>query len=252
MAVVISRLSHELESRIQNRKSQELLTGLDTQIEKMGATPTVRKIFHVGYLPYKPITTLKGLRRGFLMRAGLARWDNGISSARWIFPLAGRVIIPIYDVKGQAIALAGRRVGDNEESPKYINSPEHEWFRKSETLYGFDLALDAIRTRRRVFVVEGYSDVWMMHQRGYHETLATCGSVFTEYHAHLLKLLGVMVYLVFDGDQPGRKAYDMAYERCKTFSIHTADLRIELPENEDPASFLLKNEKLPGIDPIPS
>lgn len=245
ISILESRFTNELLSRMHNRQTPELFEALDPQIERMGIDQDIINTFRIGYIPHRPTSLLKGIRSGVLSRAGVARWEE-----RWIFPLSRRIVIPITNVYGNTVAFSGRRTGEDEESPKYINSPEHEWFKKCEILYGLAYALDFIRKNRRVFIVEGYSDVWLMRKSGYPETVAACGTSLTEYHVHLLRLLGVLVYLMFDGDQAGHKADEAAQGMCRTFMVRFESLTGLLPEGDDPASYLLRGGRFTNVLPI--
>ena len=87
---------------------------------------------------------------------------------------AGRLIIPIRDIKGNVVGFGGRSL--TQSNPKYLNSPETEIFKKKEILYGFYEGLAYTKERKRIIIVEGYFDVMSMHQEGFSETVAPMGT----------------------------------------------------------------------------
>lgn len=92
--------------------------------------------------------------------------------------MRSRLIFPIRDEKGGLVAFAARRRTDGEEGAKYVNSPASPVYSKSRVLYALDLAGEAIRERRFVFVTEGYKDALAMHAAGFTNTVALCGVAF--------------------------------------------------------------------------
>ncbi len=133
-----------------------------------------------------------------------------------------RLMFPIHDQMGRVIGFGGRRLNDEDE-PKYINSPESPLFDKSKTLYGFAQAFRAIQDARCAIVVEGYIDVIACHQAGVKNVVATLGTALTPQHASVLQRVCDSVVLVFDGDDAGSRAADRAVE---VFFAQPVDVRI--------------------------
>lgn len=125
--------------------------------------------------------------------------------------LRNRLIFPIQDQIGRVIAFGGRRI-DDDDDPKYLNSPETPAFRKHTTLYGISQASRSIQQKRTAVVVEGYTDVVACHQAGVTNVVATLGTALTSGHATVLRRLCDTVVLLFDGDTAGQKAADRAVE----------------------------------------
>ena len=145
-----------------------------------------------------------------------------------------RIMFPILDESGSPIAFGGRRL-DEEDEPKYINSPETTLFHKSKTLYGYKFARKAIQDSKVAVVVEGYTDVIACHQAGVTNVVATLGTALTSEHADILSRVANEVVLVFDGDNAGQAAADRAVE---IFFKKNIDIQIcVLPEGEDPADL---------------
>ncbi|MEX0585845.1 MAG: CHC2 zinc finger domain-containing protein [Pirellulales bacterium] len=155
----------------------------------------------------------------------------------------GRVLFPIRDVQGRAIALGGRILpsttppaGDRPPA-KYINSPETPLFSKNREFYGLDLARDAIVKQKNVLVMEGYTDCIVAHQYGFTNAVAVLGTALGENHVRRLRFADVCtVTLILDGDEAGRKRTNQILE---LFVAAQVDLRIlTLPDDLDPCDFL--------------
>lgn len=182
-------------------------------IERRGISPEMVDLFQVGTSPDRwdglvMYAQKQGISEEQLLGAGLVkRRDNGgIYDA-----LRNRLIFPICNEAGEPVAFGGRRIDDQDE-PKYLNSPETVVFRKSATMYGLHLARPAIRDTDTAIVVEGYTDVIACHQAGVRNVVATLGTAFTSEHARKLRGLCQRVVLLFDGDEAGLRAADRAFE----------------------------------------
>lgn len=151
----------------------------------------------------------------------------------------GRVLFPIRDVQGRPIAMGGRvtpGIG-NGEGAKYINSPETPIFSKSHTLYGLDLARDAVMKGRTALIMEGYTDTLLAHQCGFGNAVAVLGTALGTGHIKILRRFADQILLVLDGDEAGRRRSDQILE---LFVAEQVDLQIlTLPDELDPADFLL-------------
>lgn len=179
----------------------------------------------------------KGFSDSFLSDAGLFVSDS--RGHRDLF--RGRIIFPILNLKNDVIAFGGR-VMDN-ALPKYINSPETEIFKKSETLFAINLSKEEIRKKGYTIIVEGYLDAIVCHQYGFRNTVAPLGTALTSRQLQRLKLLCKRAVLVFDGDEAGISA-----ARRSLAILCENDFKakvILLPEGEDPDSFLRKNGSRP-------
>jgi DNA primase len=151
-----------------------------------------------------------------------------------------RIMFPILDETGGTIAFGGRRLNEEDE-PKYINSPETVLFHKSKTLYGYIHARTTIRTEKKVIVVEGYTDVIACHQAGITNVVATLGTALTSEHADKLSRVCNEVVLLFDGDNAGQLAADRAVE---VFFQKNIDVQIcVLPDGKDPADLVSELEE---------
>ncbi len=162
----------------------------------------------------------KGVRTEAMLAAGLIkqreRGDGEYDALR------NRLIFPICDQIGRVIAFGGRKINEEDE-PKYLNSPETSVFRKSTTLFGINHAARAIKRERTAVIVEGYTDVIACHQAGVEHVVGTLGTALTSGHATVLRRLCDTVVLLFDGDAAGIKAADRAIE---VLLSETIDIRI--------------------------
>ena len=149
--------------------------------------------------------------------------------------LRDRLVFPIRDDMGRAIAFGGRKL-DPEQEPKYLNSPESPVFHKSKSLYGIDRAKRAIIESKTAIITEGYTDVIACHRGGFTNAVATLGTALTREHARVLRRMSDNVVLLFDGDEAGLKAADRALE---VFFAEPVDIRIcVLPDALDPDDLL--------------
>lgn len=150
-----------------------------------------------------------------------------------------KLIFPIINRYKEVIGFGGRVLDDS--LPKYINTPENAVFLKRRNLFGINYALKKIQEKKDVYIVEGYMDCLMMHQSGFDNTVATLGTALTDEHVKLLKGFVNNFFLIFDGDDAGKKA---ALRACEIFmNIGITPQIVLLPDNEDPDS-LIKNNKV--------
>jgi DNA primase len=151
-----------------------------------------------------------------------------------------RIIFPIFDIQGHAIAISARIVDKGE--PKYLNSPDTILFNKSEVLYGLDKAKDGIRKFKYTILVEGQMDLLLCHQEGFNNTVATSGTALTDKHLQILRRYTNNLMLIYDADKAGLAATIKAWTLALKygFEVKTA----VMTAGEDPASLLLKDKKL--------
>ena len=149
-----------------------------------------------------------------------------------------RIMFPIHDQKGQVIGFGGRVI-NNEESPKYYNSPETPLFQKGHELYGLFVARRAIRDAGRVLVVEGYMDVVALAQFGIEYAVAALGTATTPFHITKLMRQTDEIVFCFDGDNAGRTAAWRAAMNALPALTDGLKLRfLFLPKEHDPDSYV--------------
>jgi len=206
-------------------------------LAKRGISDDMVERFAIGYAPdrWDGLVTMieekRWNRRDFELAGLIAQRDDGSDYDK----LRHRLIFPILDAMGRAIAFGGRVLRD-EDTPKYLNSPETILFNKSATLYGLHAAKKPIITSRTAVIVEGYTDVIACHQGGHDNVVATLGTALTVEHVRQLRRYAERVVLVFDADEAGQKAADRAVE---IFLAEQVDVAIAvLPAGNDPADLL--------------
>ncbi|MFF5896086.1 DNA primase [Streptomyces argenteolus] len=154
----------------------------------------------------------------------------------------GRLMWPISDTSGEIVGFGARKLRDDDNGPKYLNTPETSIYKKSQVLYGIDLAKKDIAKASRAVVVEGYTDVMACHLAGVTTAIATCGTAFGNDHIKILRRLlmdngSARVIFTFDGDAAGQKAALRAFEDDQKFAAETY-IAIA-PDNMDPCDLRL-------------
>ncbi|MFE1750347.1 DNA primase [Streptomyces anandii] len=138
----------------------------------------------------------------------------------------GRLMWPIRDIGGEVVGFGARKLYEADNGPKYLNTPETAIYKKSQVLYGIDLAKKEIAKASRAVVVEGYTDVMACHLAGVTTAIATCGTAFGGDHIKILRRLlmdngSARVIFTFDGDAAGQKAALRAFEDDQKFAAET-------------------------------
>jgi DNA primase len=195
------------------------------------------RAFAVGYAPSAwDAVLLRGQRAGFkveeLRAVGLAqRGRSGGEYDRF----RERIMFPIRDRRGRTLGFGGRAMR-SDQGAKYINTAETDFFHKSQTLYGIDLAKDAIARSGRVVVVEGYTDVLALHQAGIGDAVGVMGTAITEEQVAALSGMVDEVVLALDADSAGQDAMLRAQ---RVASGRKMRLRVAaMPAGEDPAEMM--------------
>lgn len=199
--------------------------------------------FGVGYSPAGWDHLTRYLRgKGFSDKELIA---SGISQDGRRGPIdrfRGRLMWPISDTAGDIVGFGARKLRDDDNGPKYLNTPETAIYKKSQVLYGIDLAKKDIAKASRAVVVEGYTDVMACHLAGITTAIATCGTAFGGDHIKILRRLlmdngSARVIFTFDGDAAGQKAALRAFEDDQKFAAETY-IAIA-PDNMDPCDLRL-------------
>lgn len=197
--------------------------------------------FGLGYAPDEWEALLKRLtEQGFtnqeLEKAGLILRREG--RAGWYDRFRGRTMFPIFGATGRVIGFGARRMNEDPNQPKYINTPETPIYQKSRVLYGLFQAKDSIRKRELALFVEGYADVISLHQAGVDIAIATCGTAMTPDHAELIRRYTNRVVLIFDSDRAGEAATERGIDVLLRHGLDVSVMR--LPNGEDPDTFIQK------------
>ncbi len=211
--------------------AQKLVSAAEAQtarqfITDRGFDQSVAEHFTLGYAP-KDRQSLTGHLRGMgfsedeLVVAGLARRTSGGT----FDVFQGRLLWPIKEMTGEIIGFGARKLFDDDfMAGKYVNTSETPIYKKTQVLYGIDLARRQISGASQAVVVEGYTDVMACHQAGVTTAVATCGTAFGEGHARILRRLMIdhdafrgEVVFTFDGDEAGQRAAVKSFEGDQEF-----------------------------------
>lgn len=199
-------------------------------LDSRGFNRDAAATFGVGFAPRGGDDLFKHLRqKGFadeeLVTGGLVAQGNRGHYDRF----RGRLLWPIRETNGEVIGFGARRIFDDDRiDAKYLNTPETPIYKKSQVLYGIDLARRDIARASQAVVVEGYTDVMACHLAGVPTAVATCGTAFGEDHGRVLRRLlqdhdefrGEVIF-TFDGDAAGQKAALRAFEGDQSFAGQT-------------------------------
>ncbi len=209
-------------------------------LRKRRISPELAERFGLGYAPApwgELAKTLARLGPEALRKAetlGLVRPTK--SGDGWYDLFRDRLQFPVYNQDGKVVGFSGRTLGDDPETPKYVNSPDSHLYHKGKLLYALHQARDGIRQKGRAILVEGNVDALAMHQAGFDETVAPLGTALTPQQAALLKRVAREVVLLYDGDAAGVKASFRSLQVFLQAGLHP---RLALlPQGDDPDSFL--------------
>ncbi|TQK44470.1 DNA primase [Streptomyces sp. SLBN-118] len=196
-------------------------------LAERGFDQAAARHFSVGYSPQGWDHLTRFLRgKGFsdkeLILSGLSQDGRRGPIDRF----RGRLMWPIRDISGDVVGFGARKLYESDNGPKYLNTPETGIYKKSQMLYGIDLAKKEIAKTSRAVVVEGYTDVMACHLAGVTTAIATCGTAFGGDHIKILRRLlmdngSARVIFTFDGDAAGQKAALRAFEDDQKFAAET-------------------------------
>ncbi len=197
-------------------------------LKSRGFDAATAERFGVGFAPQSWDALTGHLRsKGFtdeeLLAGGLVSQGN-----RGIYDrFRGRLVWPIRDLGGDVVGFGARKLTDD-DGPKYLNTPETPIYKKSQVLYGIDLARKEISKNQQAVIVEGYTDVMACHLAGVPTAVATCGTAFGAEHIKVLRRLLMdddqmkgQVVFTFDGDAAGQKAAMRAFTEDQKFVSQT-------------------------------
>ena len=204
--------------------------------KERGFTSETIEKFGLGYSPnswdaFTSHALEQGYQLEFLETTGLTIVKEDKKFDRF----KGRVIFPILSMSGRVLGFGGRILSNEKKQAKYLNSPESPIYQKSKVLYGIYHAKQAIAKANNCYLVEGYTDVIQLSQRGVQNVVASSGTALTPEQIRLIHRLTPNITLLFDGDPAGLRAalrgVDLILEQGMNVRICT------FPEGEDPDSF---------------
>jgi DNA primase len=243
-----SELLYKINHLAQNYFLEQLQKGpelLHRYLEERNLDAPCREAFGVGFAPDRGglVEYLRGRKIDdeSMIKAGLVQRNQ---QGRIIDRFWGRVIFPIF-IDGKRIAGFGGRIlpglfdAEREKrSPKYLNSPETEVYKKSKTLFALPQASKSIRESGTVYLVEGYVDVIGLWRVGVHNVVATCGTAATEDHIKRIAHLAKRLIVLFDGDNAGRAAAAKMYPLTVNSGLDI--YAVFLDAEDDPDTFAAK------------
>lgn len=232
---------HEVMDKAVDWYHQRLLESPDARpardyLRSRGLSGDVARQFKIGWAPddWDVLCSSLGVSPELLRDAGLG-FMNKRNRMQDFF--RARILFPVFDEQGNAVAFGGRILPGSEDPAKYKNSSETPIYTKSRTLYGLNWAKADIARADKVVVCEGYTDVIGFHRSGVPIAVATCGTALTEDHVRLLKRFATHVVLAFDADAAGQGAAARFYEWEKRYDVQVSVARF--PEGKDPGELSL-------------
>jgi DNA primase len=209
------------------------LTGRQLRVETL-------KKFEVGYAPdsWDSFSTEKNLKKiptDMLASLGLIQQRN--NGKGYYDKFRNRIIFPFHNISGRIIGFGGRRLNE-EDQPKYLNSPESKIYKKGELFYGLHQAIPAIRQHSLVIIVEGYFDLLRLVDNNIENVVASSGTALTDSQAKLLKRYTTSALISYDSDEAGIKAAIRNSDILERNGINVSI--ILLPKGHDPDTFILE------------
>ena len=210
-----------------------------TYFKERGFTEEIIQKFRLGFSPdewtaFTDNALAKGYQLEFLEKTGLTI----VNADRKFDRFKGRVMFPIHSMSGRVLGFGGRILTNDKKQAKYLNSPESEIYHKSKVLYGIFFAKQAIAKADNCYLVEGYTDVIQMHQKGIENVVASSGTALTQDQIRLIHRLTPNITVLYDGDAAGLRAsirgVDLILEQGMNVKVCT------FPEGDDPDSFARK------------
>ena len=258
--VSVPRMSHENKEEIEKKNSlydimEIAITFFEKQLRitsgtkaldylyKRGFDDTIISKFRLGYAPnnnsLKALLASKNISEAEMKELGLITTPEDTSRRSSDF-FRDRVMIPIFDKRGKAIAFGGRIMGDGQ--PKYLNSPETPIFNKRRILYNIHNARDNAFKQRSLIICEGYMDVIGMYKYGIDYAVAPLGTALTENQIAEAWKICPEPTLCFDGDNPGIRAANRSVDRALPLLKAGYSLKFAfLPDKLDPDEYLKIN-----------
>ena len=241
------RESLYLVSQFANQWFQEQLHNTDegkaiglSYFKERGFTDETIETFQLGYSPSgKDKLTKAALEKGYqleyLTETGLTIQKGDYTFDRF----HDRVMFPIHNLSGRVVGFGGRVLKKNEKTAKYLNSPESDIYHKSKIVYGIYFAKKSITQKDNCYLVEGYTDVISLYQKGIQNVVSSSGTSLTEDQIRLIKRYTQNITILYDGDPAGIKA---SFRGIDMILAEDMNVKVLLfPEGDDPDSFAQKH-----------
>lgn len=206
-------------------------------LTRRGITREEIQTFEIGFCPYR-----------LPEQAGLFGYDDpedlkrvGMITGKYLL-FSARITFPIRNAHGKLVGFSGRAVADATGSHKYVNSALSDLYHKDRLLYGFKMARSMASLKDEMNLIEGYTDVMAMHRVRMTNSVACCGTAFTEHHAREIKKVCRRICFWFDGDAAGHKAAIRSVEIALGVGLNVTVKK--LPAGEDVYSMVQAGRSL--------
>lgn len=206
---------------------------------KRGLDDDLLKHFKIGYAPGKSDLLLTYLRGEGYTDDQLAESGLFVKSqdGRLFDRFRDRLMFPMSDESGHPVAFSGRRISDDPEEPKYLNSPETSIFNKSDLLFHFSEAKKHARKEGHLVLFEGHMDVISAYKAGVKTGIASMGTSLTQQQVYMIRRITKQVVINYDGDDPGQHATERAVGLFKQAGNFDLGIVI-LPDKLDPDEYV--------------
>ena len=232
---IISEYAKEFFKNSLINSSQGKTVGLTYFKERGFSDETIEK-YDLGFSPndqsyFSNSAIEKGYDKGFLEKSGLTIFQNSKSIDRF----RGRIIFPIHSMSGRILGFGGRILNTEIKTAKYLNSPESLIYLKSKILYGIYFAKQEIAKLDNCYIVEGYTDVIQLHQKGIKNVVSSSGTALSLDQVTLIRRLTSNITMLFDGDKAGVNATLRGIDLILSAGLNVSVC--SFPEGEDPDSY---------------
>ncbi len=221
-------------------------------LERRGLSEAAQERWEIGFAPDSwqglwDALKGKGIEDDLILGAGLAKPST--KGGKPYDTFRGRIMFPIRDARGRAIAFGGRAMDPNDNA-KYLNSPETELFDKGRSLYNIRAARTAAGKGQPLIVAEGYMDVIALAEAGFEAAVAPLGTAITESQLQMLWRVAPEPIITLDGDAAGQRAALRAVDLALPLLEAGQSLRFAMmPEGLDPDD-LLKAQGIPAMQKL--
>jgi DNA primase len=243
---LVSEFANTYFQNVLHKTDQGKAIGL-SYFKERGFTEETIKRFQLGYAldeweAFTDEAIKKGYQLKYLENTGLTivkDTSTGSAQVKTFDRFKGRVMFPIHSMSGRILGFGGRILANNKNAAKYLNSPESDIYHKSKVLYGIYYAKQSIAKEDNCFLVEGYTDVIQLYQKGVKNVVSSSGTALTSEQIRLINRLTKNITVLFDGDAAGIRAslrgIDLILEQGMNVKVCT------FPNGEDPDSFARQN-----------
>jgi len=250
---IVSKFANDFFKKKLNNSEEGKAIGLSYYKERGFSLETINQ-FDLGYSPkeincFSKIAIRNGYSKDFLEKTGLSIFKNDKSVDRF----RGRIIFPIHSMSGRVLGFGARILNNKLKTAKYLNSPESLIYNKSKVLYGIYFAKQEIAKLDNCFIVEGYTDVIQLHQKGIKNVVSSSGTALTNDQIILIRRLTTNITMLYDSDRAGVDAtlrgVDMILSAGMNVSVctfpsgHDPDSFCQERSNEEIKDFLSQNSK---------